>query len=47
MHVKSRVWAWLNSNAMFYETFTCFYVSEAKHLCFSLCLQMFDDVERC
>ena len=24
-----------------------FYVSEAKHLCFSLCSQMFDDVERC
>ena len=47
MHVKSRVWAWLNGNAMFYETFTCFYVSEAKLLCFSLCSQMFDDVERC
>ena len=37
--------AWLNGNAMFYETFTCFYVSEAKPLCFSLCSQMFDDVE--
>ena len=23
----------------------CFYVSEAKPLCFSLCSQMFDDVE--
>ena len=31
---------------MFNETFTCFYVSEAKLLCFSLCSQMFDDVER-
>ena len=34
-------------NAMFYETFICFYVSEGKPLCFSLCSQMFDDVERC
>ena len=25
----------------------CFYVSEAKPLCFSLCSQMFDDAERC
>ena len=32
---------------MFYETFICFYVSEAKLFCFSLCSQMFDDVERC
>ena len=39
--------AWLNCNAMFYKTFICFYVSEAKPLCFSLCSQMFDDVERC
>ena len=38
--------AWLNCNAMFYETFICFYDSEAKPLCFSLCSQMFDDVER-
>ena len=30
---------------MFYETFICFYVSEAKPLCFSLCSQMFDDVD--
>ena len=37
--------AWLNGNAMFYETFICFRVSEAKPLCFSLCSQMFDDVE--
>ena len=37
----------LNGNAMFYKTFTYFYVSEAKPLCFSLCSQMFDDVERC
>ena len=42
-----RLRAWLNGNAMFYETFICFYVSEAKPLCFSLCSQMFDDVERC
>ena len=27
--------------------FICFYVSEAKPLCFSLSSQMFDDVERC
>ena len=26
-------------------TFICFYVSQAKPLCFSLCSQMFDDVE--
>ena len=39
--------AWLNGNTMFYETFVCFYVSEAKPLCFSLCSQMFDGVERC
>ena len=39
--------AWLNDNAMFYETFICFYVSEGKPLCFSLCSEMFDDVERC
>ena len=32
---------------MFYKTFICFYVSEAKPLCFSLCSRMFDDVERC
>ena len=38
---------WLSGNALFYETFICFYVSEAKPLCFSLCWQMFDDVERC
>ena len=37
--------AWLNYNAMFYKTFMCFYVSEAKPLCFSLCSRMFDDVE--
>ena len=30
---------------MFYKTFICIYVSEAKPLCFSLCSQMFDDVE--
>ena len=39
--------AWLNGNTMFYETFVCFYVSEAKLLCFSLCSKMFDGVERC
>ena len=39
--------AWLNGKSMFYETFICFYISEAKPLCFSLCSQMFDDVERC
>ena len=39
--------AWLNGNAMFHETFICFYVSEAKPLRFSLCSQMFDDVEWC
>ena len=33
--------------ARFYKTFIFFYVSEAKPLCFSLCSQMFDDVERC
>ena len=27
---------------MFYETFICFYVSEAKPLCFSLCSQIFE-----
>ena len=32
---------------MFHKTFTCFYVSEKKPLCFSLCSRMFDDVERC
>ena len=36
---------WPNYNAMFYETFICFYVSEAKCLCFSLCLMMLNDVE--
>ena len=30
---------------MFYITFICFYISEAKLLCFSLCSQMFDDVD--
>ena len=44
--VRTRLRAWLNGNGMFYETFICFYVSEAKPLCFSFCLQMFDDVER-
>ena len=39
--------AWLKSNTMLYETFFSFYVSEAKPLCFSLCSQMFDGVERC
>ena len=39
--------ALVNDNAMFYETFICFCISEAKLLCFSLCSQMFDDVERC
>ena len=40
--------AWLNGNAMFYETFICFYVSEANlfvsvfvHKCFT----MLNDVE--
>ena len=42
-----QVWAWLNGNTVFYRTFVCFYVSEAKPLCFSLCSQMFDGVERC
>ena len=37
----------LNGNAMYYEIFIYFYVSEAKSLCFSLCSQMFDDVEQC
>ena len=37
--------AWLNYNAMFYKTFICFYVSEAKPLFFSLCSQIFDDNE--
>ena len=32
---------------MLYETFVCFYVSEGKPLCFSLCSQMSDGVERC
>ena len=44
--ISSNVGAWVKCNAMFYETFICFYVSEAKPLCFSLCSQMFDDVER-
>ena len=39
--------AWLKSNTVLYETFLSFYVSEAKPLCFSLCSQMFDGVERC
>ena len=39
--------ACLNGNTMFYEIFVCFYVSEAELLCFSLCSQMFDGVERC
>ena len=30
-----------------YEIFVCFYVSEAKPLCFSVCSQTFDGVERC
>ena len=30
---------------MLYETFICFYVNEAKPPCFSVCSQMFDDVE--
>ena len=37
-----------NGIEMFYETFICFYVSEAKPLCFSLCsqcLMMLNDVE--
>ena len=38
---------WLNGNTMFYETFVCFYVSEAKRLYFSLCSQMFNGIERC
>ena len=40
--------AWVNGNTMLYETFVCFYVSEAKLLCFSLCSQMvmvLNDVE--
>ena len=32
---------------MFYKTFICLYVSEAKPLRFSLCPRMFDDVKRC
>ena len=47
----SRPWPgtrlWLNDDAMFHETFYCFYISKAKLLCFSLYSQMFDDVERC
>ena len=42
-----RLRLWLNDNATFYETFICLFISEAKPLCFSLCSQMFDDVERC
>ena len=38
---------WLNGNTMLYETFACSYVSEAKLLCFSLCSQTFNCVERC
>ena len=39
-----------NGDTMFYETFVCFYVSEAKPLCFSLCslhkcLMVLNDVE--
>ena len=45
--METRLRAWLNGNTMFYETFVCFYVSEAKLLCFSLCSQMFDGVEQC
>ena len=39
--------AWLNGNTMFYDTFVCFYVSEAKLLCLSLCSQTFNGIERC
>ena len=45
MAVAGHVRAWLNGNAMFYETFICFSVSEAKPLCFGLCSHVFDDVE--
>ena len=44
MDNDSSIRVWLNGNAMFYETFICFFVSEAKPLCFGLCSQMFDDV---
>ena len=30
---------------MFYKTFICFYVGEAKPLCFSLCSRMLNDAE--
>ena len=46
-YLKWLLRARLDGNALFYETFVCFYVSEAKPLCFSLCSQMLDDVERC
>ena len=40
-HIKQRkkctgIRTWLNGNAVFYETFICFYISEAKPRCFSL-----------
>ena len=44
-HITIEIFEGLNYNAMFYKTFVCFYVSEAKPLGFSLCSQMFDDVE--
>ena len=40
-----RLRAWLNYNAMFYQTFICFCLSEAKRLCLNQCSWLLDDVE--
>ena len=49
-HMDASIRAWLNGNTMFYETFVCFYVIEAKPNLFvsvfvHKCLMVLNDVE--
>ena len=39
--------AWLHYNAMFYQTFICFCLSEARRLCLNHCSWLLDDVKWC
>ena len=39
------VMAWLNYNAMFYETLICFLLNETKRLFLNHCSWLLDDVE--
>ena len=47
-NVQLKPWflrAWLNYNVMFYQTFICFCLNEAKRLCLNYCSWLLDDAE--